>query len=190
MRIDSTGPHQAFRAAGGRQRRELLHRGGRVVHPPRPVGLRQDDAAAADRRLLRAGRRRDPLRRPHGQRRAAARARHRHGVPELRALAAHDGVRERRLRAEAAQDPAGRDRGAGRAPSSRRSSSPGLGDRYPGPALRRAAAARGAGARAGAQSENPAARRAAVQPRRQDPHPGARRRSASCRRSSASPRST
>jgi ABC-type sugar transport system ATPase subunit len=29
-------------------------------------------------------------RRPRGQRRAAGRARHRHGVPELRALPAHD----------------------------------------------------------------------------------------------------
>ncbi len=86
------------------ERGRSLDRGGRAVHPPRPFGLRQDHAAAADRRLLRARRGRDPLRRPRRQRRAAARARHRHGVPELRAVAAHDGVRERRLRAQAAQD--------------------------------------------------------------------------------------
>ena len=34
-----------------------------------------------------------------GQRGPAARARHRHGVPELCAVAAHDGVRQHRLRA-------------------------------------------------------------------------------------------
>ena len=46
------------------------------------------------------------------QRRAAQGPRHRDGVPELRALPAHDRGREHRLRAQAAQDAEGRDHGA------------------------------------------------------------------------------
>ena len=41
-------------------------------------------------------------------------ARHRDGVPELRALPAHDGAREHGLRAQAGQGAAGRDRPEGR----------------------------------------------------------------------------
>ena len=48
------------------------------------------------------------------QRRAAARSRHRHGVPELRALSAHDRVRQHGLRPEAAEVPERRDQAAGR----------------------------------------------------------------------------
>ena len=44
----------------------------------------------------------DPDRRPRRQPRAAARPRHRHGLPELRALPAPVGLRQHRLRAEAA----------------------------------------------------------------------------------------
>ena len=47
------------------------------------------------------------------QQRAAAQARHRHGVPELRAVPAHDGRRERRLSAQGAARGRGRDRGRG-----------------------------------------------------------------------------
>ena len=54
-------------------------------------------------------RRRDLDRRRRGQRRAAARPRHRHGVPELRALPAHERVRQHGVRPEAAEDPEGRD---------------------------------------------------------------------------------
>ena len=46
--------------------------------------------------------------------RRAARSRHRHGVPELRALPAPDGARQPRLRPEDAQDAEGRDRAAHR----------------------------------------------------------------------------
>ena len=72
---------------------------GRVLHDARAVGLGQDDDAA-DHRRLRAARRR--------ARRAARRGRHRppavlprreHGLPGLRALPAHDGGPERRVRA-------------------------------------------------------------------------------------------
>ena len=62
---------------------------------------------------------------------AAARPRHRHGVPELRAVPAHDRRRQHRLRAEAAQDAEGRDRRAGRAGRRRSSSSTELLDRKP-----------------------------------------------------------
>ena len=50
---------------------------------------------------------------PH-ERRRSGRARHRHRLPELRALSAHDGARQPRLRAEAASRPRGRDRPAHR----------------------------------------------------------------------------
>ena len=48
---------------------------------------------------------RDPDRRPRRHRPPAARPRHRDGVPELRALPAHDGRGEPRLRAQAAPRP-------------------------------------------------------------------------------------
>ena len=47
-------------------------------------------------------------RRPADQQHPAAQARHRHGVPELRAVPAHDGRREPRLPAAGAQDGQGR----------------------------------------------------------------------------------
>ena len=62
----------------------------------------------------------------------AARARHRHGVPELCPVAAHDGDRERRLRTEAAQ---GRRRRDGRPRTGAvldKVGLTGLGERYPG----------------------------------------------------------
>ena len=52
-------------------------------------------------------------RRPRRQRRPAQGSRHRDGLPELRALPAHVGAREPRLRPEAAQGPQARDRAAG-----------------------------------------------------------------------------
>ena len=60
-----------------------------------------------------AGRDRD--RRPGGQRPAAEGARHRHGVPELRALPAHDRRRQHGLLADAEERAQGRDRGEGEA---------------------------------------------------------------------------
>ena len=53
-------------------------------------------------------------RRPAGQRPAAGQARHRHGVPILRALSAHDGRREHGVRAAAAEDDKARHRSGGR----------------------------------------------------------------------------
>jgi hypothetical protein len=58
--------------------------------------------------------RRDPHRRPPRQRRAAEGARHRDGVPELRALSAHDGAAEPRLLADAGEEGQGDGRAEGR----------------------------------------------------------------------------
>ena len=59
--------------------------------------------------------RRDRDRRPRGQPRPAEGARHRDGVPELRALSAHDGARQHVVRAGAREAAEGGDRGARRA---------------------------------------------------------------------------
>ena len=68
-----------------------------------------------------------PDRRPRRQRRRPQGSRHRDGLPELRALPAHDRPRQPRLRAQAAQGAQGRDRapgqGGGRDDPARRSCS-------------------------------------------------------------------
>ena len=66
-------------------------------------GLRKVHHAALRRRARGDHRGHDPHRRARGQRRAAQGSRHRDGVPELRALPAHDRVREHGVRAQAAQ---------------------------------------------------------------------------------------
>ena len=101
------------------------------------------------------------------QRRAAGPARHGHGVPELRGVAAQDRVRERRVRPEGAQDAVGRGEEARSTRRWRWSTSPGSKQRYPERAVRRPAAARRARAQPRGRAGNPAARRAAVQSRRQ-----------------------
>ena len=78
----------------------------RVPRPRRPVRLRQDDRAAHDRRA-RDDQRREALdRRPGRERRRPQGPRHRDGLPELRALPAHERLRQHGLRAEAAEDAA------------------------------------------------------------------------------------
>ena len=110
----------------------LGHRGPQPRHPRprvhgagRPVRLRQVDRAADDRR-------------PRGDHRRHASPigdrvvndlppegpRHGHGLPELRALPAHDRAREPRVRPEDPQDAEGRDGPAGRARRRRCSASP------------------------------------------------------------------
>ena len=137
----------------------------------RPERLRQNDDAALHRRARTTGGRRDRDQRP---RRVSRRRRHlsaagatpdRHGVSILRHLAAYDGVSKRRLSAGERQRPRRRQ------PASRRctrSAEPGT---FGGPARaqfeRRAAAARGTGARVGRATPGAAARRAAQQSRRQ-----------------------
>ena len=106
---------------------------------------------------------RDHPRRPADQQRPAVPARHRHGVPELRAVPAHDGRREPGVPARGAQSRAGRDRGAGQA-GARHGPAGGLRAAPAGPALGRpAAAGRGrarARVRAQAGPDGRAARRA------------------------------
>ena len=101
-------PRRDDRAA----RRRPRDRAGRILRAARPVGLGQDDDAAHPRRP------RDGERRPRadGRRRrddaGARRARRRDGVPELRALSAHDGRAEHRLSAEDGRHAGRRDRRA------------------------------------------------------------------------------
>ena len=78
-----------------------------------PSGCGKSTALRIDRRAGGDQRRHDHHRRPGGQRPSAQGPRHRHGVPELRALPAHDGRAEPRLRPAAAQDPQGRRSSAG-----------------------------------------------------------------------------
>ena len=108
-------PAQAVRdrPAGGR-RRQLRRAGRRDRGAARALRLRQDHDLALRRGPRTSDRRRDLDRRPgrvvararHAG--AAALARHRHGVPVLRGVAAHDGAAERGLSAEAPEDVAQR----------------------------------------------------------------------------------
>ena len=97
-------PAQDLRRGRGRRRRVARDPRRRVLLAPRAVGLRQDHHPADDRRLRAPDRRPDPAPRPGHHPRAARAAPGQHGLPELRALPAPDGVRERRLRAAAARD--------------------------------------------------------------------------------------
>ena len=81
----------------GRQRRQPGDRRRRAHDPGRPVGVRQVDPAAHDRRPRGHHLRRRAHRRPARQRAGAARPQPGDGVPELRPLPAPDGVREHRL---------------------------------------------------------------------------------------------
>ena len=101
----------AGRRQGRRSRQGLgLDPRERVLHAARAIRLRQDHAAQADRRLRLSDRGRDPaLRRGH-RAAAAVQAAGQHRLPELRAVSAHDGRREYRLRAGDARQAEGRDR--------------------------------------------------------------------------------
>ena len=140
----------------------------RAARRARPVRRGQVHAAAGRRRA-----RSRSTRRPRGDRRAR---RHRGCGPgqrnvsmvfqSLRALPAPDRRRQHRVRARRSatcRRRGGRER-ARRPPP--RSGCAHLLDRRPGPALRRRAAAGGAGPRAGPRARRLPARRAAVQPRR------------------------
>ena len=160
------------------------HRRRRVLRARRPVRLRQVDAAAHDRRPRgRDGRRRlDRRRRRH--REAAAGARHRDGLPELRALPAHDGAREPRLRAAAEEAAEGRV-----APARRRGREDARARGAARPqavgALGRPAAARRHGPRDRARAEGVPDGRAALEPRREAARLDARRARDACTSGSA-----
>ncbi len=89
---------QAVRRVPRPARRVARHRHRRAGRAARPLGLRQDDAAAHHRRAGDGRRRQRPRSRRGHHRRRRARAPGRLRVPALRAVPAHDGVRERRLR--------------------------------------------------------------------------------------------
>ena len=107
----------------------------RVLRAARPVRLRQDDAAAHARRLRGADLRPHPARRPGSARHPALPAAGQHDVPVLRAVPAHDGREQHRLRPQAGRHAEARDRDARRrdaeagqarrsSPSASRTSSP------------------------------------------------------------------
>ena len=158
-----------------RRRRRQLHRRIRgVLHAARPLRLRQDDVAADDRRLRPARQRGDRPRRGRPQGHAGGAAADPHGVPELRAVSAHDGGAEHRL--PAAHGRQGRRRGPHPGP---RGGRPGqarqAGAALPARAVRRAEAAGRARPRAGQPAAPAAARRAAGRARRQAPRADADR---------------
>ena len=162
------GGHEAVKGISLADQRRRIPGAGRTVR------LRQVDAAAHDRRARNRHRGHDQDRRAGGQRHRAGRARHRHGVPELRALSAHDGAPEPRLWPEEPQDAQGRDRKA------RRRGRPDPRDRpvprpQAAPAFRRPAPARRHGPGDRARAQGVPVRRAALQPRRQAARADARR---------------
>ena len=146
----------------------------RVPGPRRPVRLRQVDAAADDRRTRGGHCRRAVDRRTRHHRRAASRTRHRDGVPELRAVPAHDGAQEHRLSAEAGGRAVGRDECArargGQDARARDRARPQAGSAVGWPA-----AAGGDGARHRAQAVGVLDGRAAVEPGREAARADARR---------------
>ncbi len=87
----------------GRVRHHARHHAGRADRVHRSERLRQDDAAAPDRRLSEARCGHDPPRRRRRQRVAAARTRMRRRVPGVRAVPAHARVGERRVSAARAR---------------------------------------------------------------------------------------
>ncbi len=103
----------------GRRGRGLQPRCGRrrVRQFPGPVGMRQDHHLANGRRVRAADLGHHPTGRQGRHLRQAQRAKHRHGVPVLRAVPQHDRLRQHRLRAQGAEG--GRDSASstgGRAP--------------------------------------------------------------------------
>ncbi len=145
---------------------------GTFLLPPRAVGVRQDDDAALRRRARAEQRRRHLARRQRAldrhRARVARQARHRHGVPELRDLAAHDGLRQCDLPAagrgfQAAEAGGAQTGDGGTRAGAARPSRTASGHR----AVGRSAAATRARSRPRSSPAAAAARRAAVEPRRQ-----------------------
>ena len=118
-------------AAGQVVRRRARRHGHRPGHPGRPVlftagrvRLRQDHDAAHDRRIRETRLRAHRTRRPRRGRRSAAPASGQHRLPDLCAVPVHDGLGQRRVRAEVPEgvtrgDQAPRRRGAGTGPDGR-----------------------------------------------------------------------
>ena len=166
------GAEQEVRRGPRRQGREPHHPRQGIHGPRRSLRLRQDHHPAHGGGPRGDHRRRDLHRRARGQRSAPQGPRHRDGVPELRALPAHERVRQHGVRPEDAEVPQARDpeAGAGRGGDPRH---PGAAQAEAASALGRPAPAGGGGPRHRAPSAGVPLRRAAVQPRRQAPRPDA-----------------
>ena len=110
--VDTRQAHQDLRprACAGRRQRVARHRARRVHGAAGAVGLRQDDDAAHDRRARvdLVGHALD--RRARRQPGARQGPRHRHGVPVLRALSAHEREGQPGVRPQAPLGRARRDR--------------------------------------------------------------------------------
>ncbi len=139
-----------------------------------PLGVRKVHGAADDRRARGHLGRRGADRRHGRQSDGAQGPRHRDGVPELRALSAHDRAREHGVPAEARRGAQGGDRqqGAGgrEGPRPHRAPRPQAGE-----PLRRPAPARRDGPGDRSQSKGVPDGRAALQPRREAPRSDAHR---------------
>ena len=175
--------HPRRRPHGPRDRRRRVH------GPRRTLRLRQDDGIADGRRPGGdlGGHGQD--RRPHRQRSDPARARHRDGLPELRAVPPPLRLRQHRVQPQAAQGAEGGDRQAG----TRRGAHPrprAVSQAQAEGALGRPATARGDGPRDRAPAVGVPHGRAALQPRRQAPRADASRDLQSSSATSARRRST
>src|SRR5262245_60201806 len=149
-------PRQGFRGSGG------------------PFGLRQDYNLADGGGTRIHHIRRCFDRRYGGEQSAAHGSRHRHGIPELRALPAHDRLRQHGFRPEDAQIRAHRDRYA-RAGGGRDPRNPEFAEANTAAAVRRTAPARRPRPGHCAPSAGVFVRRAALQSRRETPRPDAGR---------------
>ena len=152
---------QELRRQGRRRARAQPRcRDRRIPDAARAVGLGQDHDADHAGGLRAADGGSHHRRRRGYHRRAGREARHRHGVPELRAVSQHDGGREHRLSAQGA-----RLRGVRRSRAGETRAVDGAARRPrrppPAAAFRRPAAARRGGPRAGVRAAARAARRAA-----------------------------
>ena len=181
-----------FGAARNSQGHRPDARQGRLSRAGRSVRLRQVDAAQHDRRPRIDQLRRNPHRRPRDQRPAPVQARHRDGVPVLRALSRTCRWRENMAFGMEMRGVPKAERDKAVAAVAKTLQIEQLLEPPPEPALRRPAPARRHGPRAGASAARLPVRRAAVEPRRQAARRHARRDQAASsgdrrRRSSMSP---
>ena len=163
--LDHVTKRYPGRGAGG-ERRQPRHRDGEFVILVGPSGCGKSTDAQHDRGAGGHHRRRAAHRREGGERQGAEGPRHRHGVPELRAVPAHDRAGEHGLRAQAGQDPQERHRREGQrgGPDPRPDPAP---RPQAGQPVRRPAPAGGHGPGDRPRPGRVPHGRAAVQPRRQ-----------------------